>query len=242
MSLQIPKQVEFASLSLIPESIFDIYYYLEKKFQNKKNWKDLTEYDLWYELCLCILASNVNYDQALSAASHLHNKKLLDRHTILENLDYAQNRIAYELSLPVFLPKKKDGQLRKYRFPNIRAKNIIKSSVNLSSTTSLVKLLKNSDSENGVRNFLVENISGMAHKEASHFLRDVGFSNSLAIIDTHILNFLKELTIIPTNTKISNVRNYFELETIMQNLANHYDLKLSILDNAIWHYMKITHR
>ena len=242
MSLQIPKQVEFASLSLIPEAIFDIYYYLENNIQNKKNWKKFSEYELWYDLCLCILASNVHYEQALSAAAHLHNKELLDRHVMLENLNYAQNRISYELSLPLFLPKKKDGNLRKYRFPNIRAKNIVKSTENLSYKFSLMQLLKDSNSENEVRNFLVDNISGMAHKEASHFLRDIGFSNSLAIIDTHILTFLKELKIISSQTKISTIRQYFELESIMQNLASHYDLKLSILDNAIWHYMNIKHR
>ncbi len=160
MSLQIPKHADFASISLIPENIFEIYYYLEKKFSSKTKWKNRKEYDLWHELCLCILASNIPYEQALSATNHLHEKDLLDQYWILENTMYSKNRIAYELSLPVFLPKKKDGNLRKYRFPNVRAKNIVKSAdILYHDGQNLKTILQNSQSERSVRDYLALNLS-----------------------------------------------------------------------------------
>jgi N-glycosylase/DNA lyase len=43
-----------------------------------------------------------------------------------------------------------------------------------------------------IRSWLVENIKGLGMKEASHFLRNIGFGNDLAIIDRHILTNLKK--------------------------------------------------
>ena len=239
MSLQIPKYADFGSISLIPENIFEIYYNLEKKFASKTKWKNRQEYDLWHELCLCILASNIPYEQALSATNHLDKNDLLDQYWILENTIYSKNRIAYELSLPVFLPKKKDGNLRKYRFPNVRAKNIVKSAdILYHDGQNLKTILQNSESERSVRDFLALNLSGIGFKESSHFLRNIGFASTLAIVDVHIISFLKNLHLLPKNFKLTNVTQYMEIEEIMQKIANYYSMNLGILDNAIWYYIK----
>ena len=84
-------------------------------FENRK-WDLMTETDLWHELCLCILSSNVPYELALSAVRHLIRRGYLSVEWIADN-PLADKIIAKELSKPIYFPKKTDGELRKYRFP-----------------------------------------------------------------------------------------------------------------------------
>jgi N-glycosylase/DNA lyase len=103
----------------------------------------------------------------------------------------------------------------------------------------LSSILKNCTSEHEVRDLLVENIYGIGLKEASHFLRDIGYSNSLAIIDSHVIAFLAELGVVPTN-KSNGVTPglYTRLEGVLQNLCDDLGVDLSIFDMAIWQYMR----
>lgn len=237
MSLQVLKQSKLASKSELPQVIIDLYYQIEKEVSKRKTWKSLNEKELWNELCLCILASNVPFEQAQSATLHLQRKNFLDPFWILETSN-SWKIISNELSKQICLPTKKDGTRRKYRFPNVRAKNIVRASSFLySDKYNLKNLLQNFKSETIAREFLVHNISGLGLKETSHFLRNIGFAKSLAIIDVHIISFLKHLRLISEFPTLTD-RKYFELEEKMQKLANFYDFNLAILDNAIWNYMK----
>jgi len=237
MSLQVLKQPELASKSEVPQTIIDLYYQIEKEISKRRTWNALRENELWSELCLCILASNVPFEQAQSATQHLQRKNFLDPFWILETSN-SWKIISYELSKQICLPRKKDGTLRKYRFPNVRAKNIVRASSFLySEKNNLKNLLQNFESETIAREFLVHNISGLGLKEASHFLRNIGFAQSLAIIDVHIISFLMQLGLISEFPTLTD-KKYFELEDKMQKLANFYGFNLAILDNAIWNYMK----
>jgi N-glycosylase/DNA lyase len=64
-----------------------------------------------------------------------------------------------------------------HRYPNARAKYILEAR-------------KHKDSlKSKSRDWLVKNIKGLGYKEASHFLRNVGYDNH-AIIDFHIIDLL----------------------------------------------------
>jgi N-glycosylase/DNA lyase len=76
-------------------------------------------------------------------------------------------------------------------------------------------------------------------KEASHFLRDIGYSADLAIIDVHIVSFLRELALIEDRWKFSiTARVYDRLESIMRSIALRLGVNLAIFDMAIWIYMR----
>lgn len=221
----------------MPQKILELYYLIEKEFSQRKKWNDLSDRELWYELCLCILSSNVPFEQAKSAMIHLAKNNFLNPEWIEDN-DTSLELISKELSSSICLPVKKDGSLRKYRFPNVRAKNLVMAShFFYSNNDGLKNSLVDFTSEFALRDFLVENVSGLGLKEASHFLRNVGMANSLAIIDVHIVSFLKELRLISDFSAITE-NKYYEFEKKMQQLANFYGLNLSVLDNAIWNYMK----
>ena len=90
-----------------------------------------------------------------------------------------------------------------------------------------------------IRNFFAGQVPGIGIKESSHFLRNIGYSDTLAIIDVHVLNFLKENYFVnPSDVKNLTESKYEKLEIILQNLATFHGLNLGILDLAIWHYMR----
>jgi len=215
------------------------YSRLLKTASNPRKWEDMTESELWYELVLCILSSNVPYELAQSAFLHLLNKGFLQLRWITK-MPNSQGMIAKELSRPIYLPKKMDGSHRRYRFPNIRARNIIDAARVISSEKMwLKKLLTNSRSEKQVRRSLVACIPGVGLKEASHFLRNIGYSNELAIIDSHVFSFLKKIkAVAQKDIKTITPSIYLELEEMLQNICCTYNLNLSVFDVAIWNYMR----
>ena len=84
------------------------------------------------------------------------------------------------------------------------------------------------------RDWLVKNIKGMGCKEASHFLRNVGLGENLAILDRHVLRNLKSLGLIKEIPKNLSSKRYLEIEKKMEEFANTVDIPLSHLDFVLW--------
>lgn len=207
--------------------------------QPRKTWREMSETQLWEELCLCMLSSNVPYELALSAFWHLHDIHLLNPGWLI-GCATAVERIEYELSKQIYLPRKKDGSKRKYRFPHTRAQNIVNAAKILCQNGHHLKsVLRNSHSGQEARAFLAENVPGIGLKQASHFLRNIGYSDSLAIIDSHVIGFLREVGAIhKKRIKTVTPKVYTRLETIVVDLCDSLGVNLSIFDMAIWRYMR----
>lgn len=86
------------------------------------------------------------------------------------------------------------------------------------------------------REWLVENIMGLGYKEASHFLRNVGY-DGLAILDRHVLRIMGEHKMIDEVPKALTRRRYLDYEARLQSFASQLDMPLSKLDLYLW-YMK----
>ena len=67
------------------------------------------------------------------------------------------------------------------------------------------------------REWLVKNIKGLGFKEASHFLRNIGFDD-YAIIDSHILDLLERYKFIKPPKTLTR-KKYMEIEKILQTIA-----------------------
>lgn len=216
------------------------YAKLAESFQQRRKWNEMSENELWEELCLCILSSNVPYELALSAFWHLRNSQLLSQEWITRCKSAVQ-QIASELTKRNYLPRKKDGSYRRYRFPNTRAKNIINAAKFLyEENCGLLKILEDFNyKQEEARCFLAKNVPGIGLKQASHFLRDIGYSNTLAIIDSHVIAFLVEVGAVSQGKiKVVTPRIYIRLERVLQDLCNSFGFNLSIFDMAIWRYMR----
>ncbi len=83
------------------------------------------------------------------------------------------------------------------------------------------------------REWLVENVMGLGYKEASHFLRNVGYDN-LAILDRHILRIMYEHRLVEEIPKGLTRRKYLELEAKLQDLGAQLGMPLSMLDLYLW--------
>jgi len=224
--------------SFLEPSLLEIYYELERNHIWKNNWSRLNETKIWKELCFCLLSGNVAFELVKSVIYVLEKKGYLDYNWILEEVE-SRELIFKLLNAPNFKPKKKDGSLRKYRYPKKRSEEITNAANILYSNSSIKEILEKSASDVEVRNFLAANIPGIGIKESSHFLRNIGYSNTLAIIDVHVLNFLKQNQFVnPSDISSLTVSRYEKLEIILQNLAEFHGLNLGILDLAIWHYMR----
>ena len=84
------------------------------------------------------------------------------------------------------------------------------------------------------RTWLVKNIKGLGMKEASHFLRNIGFFEEIAILDRHILKNLKKSGAIKSVPKTLSAKKYLELEKQMQGFSEKTGIPMQDLDLFFW--------
>ncbi len=84
------------------------------------------------------------------------------------------------------------------------------------------------------REWLVDNVRGMGYKEASHFLRNIGFGGDIAILDRHILKNLQLLGVIPAIPQSLTEKTYRDIEGRMRGFSRTSGIPLSHLDLLLW--------
>src|SRR3989344_9355400 len=85
-----------------------------------------------------------------------------------------------------------------------------------------------------LREWLVENVNGYGYKEASHFLRNIGLGEDLAILDRHVLKNLKKYDVIEEIPKSLTVKRYLEIEEKMKSFAEKSGIPFAELDLLWW--------
>ncbi|HRU39687.1 MAG TPA: N-glycosylase/DNA lyase [Candidatus Goldiibacteriota bacterium] len=86
-----------------------------------------------------------------------------------------------------------------------------------------------------MREWLVKNIKGYGYKEASHFLRNIGFTDDIAILDRHILKNLKLMGVIREVPKTITPVKYLEIERKMKAFSGKIRIPLAALDLVLWY-------
>ncbi|MEM4326133.1 MAG: N-glycosylase/DNA lyase [Candidatus Pacearchaeota archaeon] len=163
---------------------------------------------IFVELCFCILTANFNAERAIQIQNSINKHFLfLSKRDLIKRLK--------ELG---------------HRFPKTRANFIIEARRNLE---PLKKVLNSNLTEFEKRNWLVKNIKGVGMKEASHFLRNIGYKN-LAILDFHIINLLRKYNLIKPFRSLSK-NKYLEIENILKSIAESSGLSLGELDLYLWY-------
>jgi N-glycosylase/DNA lyase len=81
-----------------------------------------------------------------------------------------------------------------------------------------------------VREWLVDQVCGLGYKEASHFLRNIGRGDDVAILDRHILKRLKNHGAIKELPKSLTRRRYLEIEEKMRQWSRRVNIPLAHLD------------
>jgi len=125
----------------------------------------------------------------------------------------------------------------RHRYPNARAGYIVASREFLQEYCGLRlrEKLEGFDDNLARRDWLVKEkrIKGLGYKEASHYLRNIGYKG-YAILDKHVLRSLAELGIIdepkPPNTRL----RYLTVEGKLKDLAAAAKIDFDELDLVLW--------
>jgi N-glycosylase/DNA lyase len=163
---------------------------------------------IFIELCFCILTANYNAERAIKI------QDAIDEGFIT----YDQERLSREL------------RLLGYRYPNTRARYIVEARKHIH---ELHRMIHSSEDSKSLREWLARNIKGLGYKEASHFMRNIGYKD-IAIIDFHILNIISKYNIARRPRTITT-KKYLELEEELSRLAEDIGISLAELDLYLWY-------
>jgi N-glycosylase/DNA lyase len=163
---------------------------------------------IFKELCFCIMTANCDAQRCIDAHESIDDGFL---HLSREDLT-------------------KEFRVNHYRFPNIRSDYIVEAREN---KQNLYQMLKSNSEKEDVRNWIVKNIKGLGYKEASHFLRNIGYKN-YAIIDFHIVDVLAKYNLIE-KPKTMTKKKYFEIEELLKDVGNRLNLNMAELDLYLWY-------
>ncbi len=170
------------------------------------------------ELCFCLLTPQSSAIAAGRAISELAERSLL--------LDGAAPSI--------------EAVLRRcgVRFPRNKSRYIVEARRLLDSSTHEGRILERILSSPGLdpirlRDDLVKTVRGMGYKEASHFLRNIGYSG-LAILDRHILRTLQAAGVIERVPTSLSRSTYLEIEERFKRYAQRLRIPPDCLDLVMW--------
>jgi N-glycosylase/DNA lyase len=85
------------------------------------------------------------------------------------------------------------------------------------------------------RDFFAKNkgVKGIGYKEASHFLRNIGFPG-YAILDKHILNSLREMGVISARMRPTTRAGYLAIERKLEQFSKEIGIDMDHLDLLLW--------
>jgi len=163
------------------EVIKNIYHSKRKEIDIRLHdfiniWEKGGEKEIFIELVFCILTPQANGKACWSAVENM----------IVNGILYGGDisQIAKELSSARFIHKKSAYIIE------ARKKFLCDNTISLK---SIISQLGNGYE---AREWLVKHVKGIGYKEASHFLRNIGFEQNLAILDRHIIKNLELVRVI----------------------------------------------
>ena len=199
------------------QKLLDYYYFRKKEIKERlksfgRVWAK-SDKKIFRELCFCICTPQskaVNCERAVSE---------LEKSGLLYEGGVRQVRAA----------------MKGVRFPNNKARYIIEARRHFYQKGSC-RIKKRIDVKDIIssRDWLVYNIKGIGLKEASHFLRNIGFGKNIAILDTHILRNLKRYKMIKEIPKSLSRERYLKIERKMRSFSKKIGIPIDELDLLLW--------
>jgi N-glycosylase/DNA lyase len=180
----------------------------------KEVWRAGDDTRIWEEMVFCFFTGGCSAKMGLRSIDAV-------RHLLK---DGSQPEIAEALS-------------GVHRYPNARARYVFASRNFLKEHCDL-KLrskLESFDCHLERRDWLVKEkgIKGLGYKEASHFLRNIGFLG-YAILDKHVLKCLAELKIIDSPKPPNTRSKYLTVEGKLRDLTEKTKIDFDEMDLVLW--------
>lgn len=192
---------------------------LEKYVESKQNiLQRLAEFaavpksDWFYEMCFCVCTPQ-------SKAANAHQVELK-----LRQKQFRENPFN-----PVLILSDKSHYIR---FHNQKAKNLL----NMREKYPEIEALLDSNLTNAQKRLLLaDTVTGIGMKESAHFMRNIGYRN-LAILDRHILKHLASCGLFESIPKVSNRKDYLEVEKLFLQFSENVEIPMDELDLLFWSY------
>jgi len=164
--------------------------------------------EMFKELCFCILTANYTAEGGIRIQKEIGD----------DFLRMSEKQMAKRL------------RALRYRFPNVRANYIVEARKH---ANFLKDTLKGFSSSVDARLWLAKNVKGLGMKEASHFLRNIGYTD-VAIIDFHIVDFLVDYGVLERPKTITPKR-YVEIEEKLKRIGDRAGMDMAELDLYMWY-------
>jgi N-glycosylase/DNA lyase len=177
-------------------------------------WKGASDERIWEEMVFCFFTGGCSAKMGLRSIDAV-------RHLLAEG---SQPEIASALT-------------GVHRYPNARARYVF-STRNFLREHCDLRLrakLESFDCALERRDWLVreKGIKGLGYKEASHFLRNIGF-RGYAILDKHVLLCLAELKIIESPKPPNTRSTYLTVEGKLRDLTEKTKIDFDEMDLVLW--------
>lgn len=177
-------------------------------------WKYGTDDDLWEEMVFCFFTGGCSARMGLNSLESVK--------PLLKN----GSREAITKAL-----------VGKHRYPNARSRYVVESRSFLKSHCGmrLREALLSFGSDLARRDWLAKEkgIKGLGYKEASHFLRNIGF-RGFGILDKHVLNCLAELGVISDAKPPNNRTRYLDIEQRLFEFSRKIGIDPDEMDLVLW--------
>lgn len=190
----------------------DIKSRLEEFSQIRVEWNtDI----IFKELCFCLLTPQ---SKARNAWKAIENLAVTEK---LYSADFSE--ITPELNI--------------VRFKNNKTRYLItlRKQFYGGKENDIIRKLESTGSIYEKRKWLVRNIKGIGFKEASHFLRNIGFFKDITILDRHILRNLLNMKVINQIPQTITEKRYYDIEDRMKQFSIKIDIPLEYLDFILWY-------
>ena len=179
-------------------------------------WQTASDARLWEEMVYCIFTAGASAKMGLRSVEAV-------RPLLAKGAQQAMTRALVAAGA--------------HRFPNARPAYVVTTRDYLQSSFSmrLRERLNSFRDPFERRDWLATEprIKGLGYKEASHYLRNIGFKG-YSILDKHIVRCLAELGVIDSPKPPANRQRYLETESRMRQFAAATGIDFDELDLVLW--------
>lgn len=215
----------------IESAVREVNRELDKK-DSLREWEHLSEKELFLELASCIIGSRVTFEKAKTVSEILKHDESLSLQILIANPHKYEKQICSVLSE------------QKCLYARSKARYIVSTGIKiyLEEGTSIKKILKKSHDQYAAREALSELCLGIGLKQASLFLRNIHYADNLAILDTHVINFIRLMGLEEGLCKGLNKRLYLTYENQLRSYSEKFNTSIAKLDVSIWVVMRLISR
>jgi N-glycosylase/DNA lyase len=207
-------------------------------------WRCRTEDELFFDVAVCILSSQSLFELAVATADNLKRGGLLAASAYRNWNGHYEEALRFALAKPARLESRGLTRSAIPRFRN-RAARLISTTARCiyGEGKTLRQILSAAASPAGARRSLVAAVAGFGPKQASLFLRRIGYCADLAVLDTHILDYLRlAVGISPKPSALSSLSTYEQLELEFRRVAEGFGYSVGCVDLATWVTMRVAKR